>query len=55
LLANNLNDFGVSIARKGVRFTAYNGDNKAEVVSHRKEGSRGYKIFALVAINFVTV
>ncbi|VVH66078.1 Predicted transcriptional regulator containing an HTH domain and an uncharacterized domain shared with the mammalian protein Schlafen [uncultured Gammaproteobacteria bacterium] len=44
LLANNLNDFGVSIARKGVRFTAYNGDNKAEVVSHRKEGSRGYAI-----------
>ncbi len=44
LLANDLNDFGVSIARKGVRFIAYNGDNKAEVVSHRKDGLKGYAI-----------
>ncbi len=44
LLANNLNDFDMSIARKGVRFIAYNGDNKATTVSHRKEGERGYAI-----------
>lgn len=44
LLANNLNDFDTSIARKGVRFIAYNGDNKAATVSHRKEEEKGYAI-----------
>lgn len=44
LLANNLSDFDKSIARKGVRFIAYNGDNKAATVSHRKDGEKGYAI-----------
>lgn len=44
LLSNNLNDFNVSLARKGMRFIAYSGDNRAANVSHRIEGIKGYAI-----------
>lgn len=44
LLANDLNNFDVSLARKGVRFITYNGINRADTVSHRIEGKKGYAI-----------
>jgi predicted HTH transcriptional regulator len=44
LLANNLNDFDASLARKGVRLVAYSGDNKSTDVSHRIDGEKGYAI-----------
>ncbi len=44
LLANDLNNFNVSLARKGVRFIAYSGNNKATNVSHRMDGKKGYAI-----------
>ncbi|WP_404482025.1 ATP-binding protein [Novosphingobium sp. BL-52-GroH] len=42
LFAKNLNDFSPSIARKGVRFVAYEGTNRATTVTHRRDGQRGY-------------
>lgn len=44
LFANNLSDFSISLARKGVRFIAYSGKNKASQVTHRVEGSKGYAL-----------
>ena len=42
LFANDLNQFESSIARKGVRFTAYEGTNKATTVKYRQDGVKGY-------------
>ncbi|OIR24844.1 ATP-binding protein [Bathymodiolus thermophilus thioautotrophic gill symbiont] len=42
LLAKDLNDFSTSLARKGVRFTVYNGNNKSETITNRLEGAKGY-------------
>lgn len=42
LFAKRLDDFGTSIARKGVRFVAYDGHGRAETVTHRQDGRRGY-------------
>lgn len=37
LFARHLQDFSPSIARKAVRFVAYDGDNRAAQVTHRQE------------------
>ncbi len=42
LFAKNLNDFSPSIARKAVRFVAYDGTNRAATVTHRQEITAGY-------------
>jgi predicted HTH transcriptional regulator len=42
LFANDLNQFDSSMARKGIRFVAYEGTNKASTVKHRKDGIKGY-------------
>ncbi len=42
LFARNLQNFDESIARKGIRFTAYKGKNRAAMVSHRQDGQKGY-------------
>lgn len=42
LFAKRLEDFSPSIARKGVRFVAYEGGNRASKVTHRVDGQRGY-------------
>ena len=42
LFANDLNQFDSSMARKGIRFVAYKGTNKATTVEHRKDGIKGY-------------
>jgi len=42
LFAKRLSDFSPSIARKAVRFVAYDGLNRAGTVTHRQDGQRGY-------------
>jgi len=42
LFAVDLTLFSPSLARKGVRFVAYNGTNKADIVNHRQDGKKGY-------------
>jgi predicted HTH transcriptional regulator len=42
LFAKNLNDFSPSMARKAVRFVAYDGTNRAATVTHRQEITAGY-------------
>jgi len=44
LFANDLEDFDTAIARKSVRFVAYDGNNRAATVSHRQDGKKGYAI-----------
>lgn len=42
LFANDLEQFDSSIARKAVRFVAYDGNNRAATVTHRQDGRKGY-------------
>ena len=42
LFAHDLDLFDPSIARKAVRFIAYEGSNKATTVTHRQDGKKGY-------------
>lgn len=42
LFARDLTLFDPSLARKSVRFVAYDGDNRAATVTHRQDGRRGY-------------
>ena len=42
LFAKRLGDFSPAIARKAVRFVAYGGANRADTVTHRQDGQRGY-------------
>ena len=42
LFAADLNQFGSTLARKGVRVVAYDGCNKASSVAHRNDSIRGY-------------
>ena len=42
LFAKRLSDFSPSIARKAVRFVAYDGASRADTVTHRQDGQRGY-------------
>ena len=42
LFAKRLNDFSPSIARKAVRFVAYDGLSRADTVTHRQDGQKGY-------------
>ena len=44
LFANRLADFEASLARKGVRFVAYAGSNRAATVTHRLDGQKGYAV-----------
>lgn len=44
LFAKNLDDFSPSIARKAVRFVAYDGASRADTVIHRQDGQRGYAV-----------
>lgn len=42
LFATDFARFDEAIARKGVRFVAYDGKNKAATVTHRRDGKLGY-------------
>lgn len=43
LFARQLSDFP-AIARKSIRFVAYGGESRADTVTHRQDGSKGYAI-----------
>ena len=43
LFARQLNDFP-AIARKAIRFVAYGGQSRADIVTHRQDVSKGYAI-----------
>ena len=42
LFAKRMSDFSPAIARKAVRFVAYDGMSRADTVTHRQDGQRGY-------------
>jgi predicted HTH transcriptional regulator len=42
LFAKRLSDFSPSMARKAVRFVAYDGMSRADIVTHRQDGQKGY-------------
>ena len=42
LFANDLRQFEEPIARKAVRFVAYDGADRAATVTHRRDGQKGY-------------
>jgi predicted HTH transcriptional regulator len=44
LFASRLSDFEASLARKGIRFVAYGGRNRAATVTHRLDGQKGYAV-----------
>ncbi|MEF2154992.1 ATP-binding protein [Luteimonas sp. FXH3W] len=44
LLANNLDEFPIHIARKAVRFVAYAGSTRAQPVTHRLDMKKGYAV-----------
>lgn len=44
LFAHRLSDFDASLARKAVRFVAYDGKNRAAIVTHRHDGQKGYAV-----------
>lgn len=44
LFAARLTDFEASMVRKGVRFVAYGGKNRAAPVTHRLDGQKGYAV-----------
>lgn len=49
LFAEDLNDFDTALSRKGIRFVAYDGDNRAAMVKQRIDGKKGYaKAFSRV-------
>ena len=44
LFASRLGEFESGLSRKGVRFVAYAGKNRAATVTHRLDGQRGYAV-----------
>lgn len=42
LFANDLERFDPALARKAVRFVAYHGNNRATMVTHRRDEKKGY-------------
>ena len=53
LFAKRLADFSPSIARKAIRFVAYSGLSRADAVTHRQDGQRGYAIGFTGLIDFI--
>ena len=42
LFANDISEFDTSLSRKGVRLIAYQGNNRSSMVTHRRDGLKGY-------------
>lgn len=53
LYAKRLSDFSASIARKAIRFVAYNGLSRADMVTHRHDGQRGYAVGFTGLIDYI--
>ncbi len=53
LYAKRLTDFPLPIARKAVRFVAYDGLNRADAVIHRQDGLKGYALGFTGLIDYI--
>ena len=53
LFADNLDNFDTAISRKGIRFVAYDGDNRAATVKQRIDGKKGYAKAFLGVISYI--
>ena len=53
LFASNLDCFDTTLARKGIRFVNYNGDNRASTVKQRIDGKKGYASAFLGLISYI--
>ncbi|MBK5913913.1 ATP-binding protein [Rhodocyclus purpureus] len=53
LFARQLADFPSSIARKAIRFVAYHGPGRADTVTHRHDGQRGYALGFSALIDYI--
>ena len=53
LFARQLADFSPSIARKAIRFVAYQGTGRADRVTHRHDGHKGYALGFSVLIDYI--
>lgn len=53
LFAKRLADFSPSIARKSIRFVSYGGLSRADVVTHRQDGQKGYAVGFTGLIDFI--
>ncbi|NTX48136.1 putative DNA binding domain-containing protein [Burkholderia cepacia] len=53
LFAARLNDFDASLARKAVRFVAYEGKNRAATVTHRLDEQKGYAVGFEGLVNYL--
>lgn len=53
LFAENLNNFDTSLSRKGIRFVAYDGDNRASAVKRRVDGIKGYAVAFKGVVSYI--
>lgn len=53
IFAADLSQFNSSLARKGVRIVAYDGSNKATIVTHRHDSTKGYAIAFETLTDFI--
>ena len=53
LFAKRLDQFATSVARKAVRFTAYDGPSRADTVTHRYDEPRGYAAGFVSVVDYV--
>ncbi len=53
LFAENLDDFDISVARKGIRFVSYDGNNKSSTIKHRLDAKHGYARAFESVISFI--
>jgi ATP-dependent DNA helicase RecG len=53
LFAKRLADFPPSMARKAIRFVAYGGLSRADAVTHRQDGQKGYAVGFTGLIDFI--
>lgn len=53
LFAKRLSDFPPYMARKAIRFVAYDGTGRADTVTHRQDGQKGYAIGFTGLIDYI--
>ncbi len=53
LFAKRLSDFSSSMARKAIRFVSYDGLSRADTVTHRQDGQKGYAVGFTGLIDFM--
>jgi len=53
LFASDFNQFDSSLSRKGIRFVAYEGNNRASNVARRQDGRKGYAAGFKGLVNYI--